>query len=76
MGTVLKYLSVVDKAFWGAEKLGPNGATDGMVSMTWDGTLGQPGERGCAARIFWRTLPRQFAENAGVIIASWLTVRN
>jgi monoamine oxidase len=44
MGIVLKYLSVVDKAFWGAEKLGPNGATDGMVSMTWDGTLGQPGK--------------------------------
>jgi monoamine oxidase len=44
MGIVLKYLSVVDGEFWGAEKLGPNAATDGMVSMTWDGTVGQPGK--------------------------------
>jgi monoamine oxidase len=44
MGIAVKYLSVVDSAFWAEEKLGPDAATDGMVSMTWDGTVGQPGK--------------------------------
>ncbi|HYY27273.1 MAG TPA: FAD-dependent oxidoreductase, partial [Chthoniobacterales bacterium] len=43
MGTVVKYLSVVDRRFWEGEHLGPNATTDGMVSMTWDATEGQPG---------------------------------
>lgn len=51
MGIAVKYLSVVDRPFWAEEKLGPNAATDGMVSMTWDGTVGQPG-RGAALLAF------------------------
>jgi monoamine oxidase len=44
MGTVVKYLSAVDSRFWEEEHLVPNAATDGMVSMTWDATGGQPGK--------------------------------
>jgi monoamine oxidase len=43
MGPVVKYLSVVDRRFWESERLGPNAKTDGMVSVTWDATWGQPG---------------------------------
>jgi monoamine oxidase len=44
MGVVVKYISVVDSPFWEAEALGPDAATDGMVSMTWNATAGQPGK--------------------------------
>jgi monoamine oxidase len=43
MGPVVKYLSVVDRRFWQSERLGPNAVTDGMVSVTWEATAGQPG---------------------------------
>jgi monoamine oxidase len=43
MGPVVKYLSVVERRFWEGEHLGPNAVTDGMVSVTWDATGGQPG---------------------------------
>ena len=42
MGPVVKYLSVVDRRFWESDRLGPNARTDGMVSVTWDATAGQP----------------------------------
>ena len=44
MGTAVKYVSAVDHQFWEEERLGPNATTDGMVSMTWDGTAGQAGK--------------------------------
>jgi monoamine oxidase len=44
MGIAVKYVSADDHPFWEEEGLGPNATTDGMVSMTWDGTAGQSGK--------------------------------
>lgn len=44
MGSNVKYLSRVKKAFWLDGKLSPWALTDGLVSMTWDGTDGQGAE--------------------------------
>lgn len=44
MGTAVKYLASLKKKFWKENKLGPDALTDGMVSMTWDGTDNQPGD--------------------------------
>jgi monoamine oxidase len=43
MGPVVKYLSVVDRRFWESERLGAHAVTDGLVSVTWEATAGQPG---------------------------------
>lgn len=43
MGSSVKYLAVLKNRFWKADGLGPNATTDGMVSMTWDGTDNQRG---------------------------------
>jgi monoamine oxidase len=44
MGIAVKYVSAVDHSFWEEEGLGPNATTDGMVSLTWNGTAGQSGK--------------------------------
>ncbi len=44
MGVNVKYLAQVKDRFWEKEKLGPNAVTDGMISMTWEGTDNQRGE--------------------------------
>jgi len=41
MGTAVKYLGAVKSRFWLKEGAGPDSMTDGMVSMTWDGTDNQ-----------------------------------
>jgi monoamine oxidase len=46
MGVNVKYLAAVKSRFWKAAKLAPNSATDGDLSMTWEGTDNQPGDEG------------------------------
>ena len=41
MGTSVKYLAAVKSRFWEKRGMGPDAMTDGMVSMTWDGTDNQ-----------------------------------
>lgn len=41
MGSNVKYLSRVKKAFWVDNKQSPDALTDEFISMTWDGTDGQ-----------------------------------
>jgi monoamine oxidase len=43
MGVNVKYLAQVKGRFWEKEGLGPNAATDGMISMTWECTDNQRG---------------------------------
>ena len=42
MGTNVKCLIALKSRFWRRAELGPEMLTDGPVSMTWDGTDGQP----------------------------------
>lgn len=44
MGVNLKYLAAVRSRFWKTGGLSPNSYSDGPISMTWEGTDGQPGE--------------------------------
>lgn len=46
MGMNLKYLAHVKSRFWLSRKLAPDALTDGMMSMTWEGTDGQDGTGG------------------------------
>jgi monoamine oxidase len=41
MGVAVKYLAEVKNRFWAKSGLSPDAATDGIVSMTWDGTDNQ-----------------------------------
>ena len=41
MGTAVKYLAVVRERFWEAQRVSPNGSTDGDISFTWHATDGQ-----------------------------------
>ena len=43
MGINVKYLAAVKNQFWKEDGLSPDAATDGMVSMTWEGTDNQRG---------------------------------
>jgi monoamine oxidase len=43
MGVTVKYLAAVQNQFWKEDGLSPDAATDGMVSMTWEGTDNQRG---------------------------------
>jgi len=47
MGLALKHLAALRGRFWKARGLGPNAVTDGMATMTWDSTGGQPTEAAC-----------------------------
>ncbi|MGI8435525.1 MAG: flavin monoamine oxidase family protein [Chthoniobacterales bacterium] len=44
MGVNVKYLASVKRRFWLEAGLSPNSTSDGMVSMTWEGTDNQTGE--------------------------------
>jgi monoamine oxidase len=46
MGTNTKFLVAVKGRFWQPEKLSPRSLTDGPVSVTWEDTNNQPGEKG------------------------------
>jgi monoamine oxidase len=46
MGTNTKFLVAVKGRFWEQQKLSPKSLTDGPVSLTWEGTNGQPGNVG------------------------------
>lgn len=52
MGVGVKYLAAMKTRFWKKSKLAPDSLTDGMVSMTWDGTDGQRGEKGVCLTAF------------------------
>lgn len=52
MGVNVKYLTSVKDRFWKASGLGPNAFSDGMVSMTWEATLGQKGDGGACLTSF------------------------
>ena len=41
MGVAVKYLASVKRRFWAKNGLSPDAFTDGIVSMTWDGTDNQ-----------------------------------
>jgi monoamine oxidase len=43
MGVNVKYLAQVGERFWERDKMSANASTDGMISMTWEGTDGQSG---------------------------------
>jgi monoamine oxidase len=43
MGSNVKHLIALGGRFWRAAELSPDLLTDGPVSLTWDGTDGQPG---------------------------------
>jgi monoamine oxidase len=43
MGVNVKYLGQVGEPFWQRDKMSANATTDGMISMTWEGTNGQSG---------------------------------
>jgi monoamine oxidase len=47
MGSNVKYLSHVKKAFWADKKLAADALTDEFISMTWDGTDGQGEGEAC-----------------------------
>jgi monoamine oxidase len=47
MGVNVKYLAAVKGRFWKDAGLSPDAMTDGMVSMTWDGTDNQRGPGAC-----------------------------
>jgi len=52
MGTNLKYLAAVKRRFWKDGKLSPDSMTDGEVSMTWEGTDNQEGDKGASLHCF------------------------
>jgi monoamine oxidase len=43
MGTNVKFLMALKAPFWRRAELAPDLLSDGPISMTWHGTLGQPG---------------------------------
>lgn len=49
MGVNVKYLATVKGRFWKKDGLSPDSMTDGMVSMTWDGTDNQGSDAAGAA---------------------------
>jgi monoamine oxidase len=51
MGTAVKYLATVKGRFWKKAGLAPDALTDGMVSMTWDGTDNQGSDATGAALV-------------------------
>jgi monoamine oxidase len=51
MGVNVKYLAHVKSRFWKRNKLSPDSTTDGMVSMTWEGTDNQGSDAPGAALI-------------------------
>ena len=51
MGTAVKYLATVKGRFWKKAGLAPDALTDGMVSMTWDGTDNQGSDANGAALV-------------------------
>ena len=51
MGIALKYLAHVKGRFWAKSGLSPDATTDGIVSMTWDGTDNQGSDANGAALI-------------------------
>ena len=51
MGTAVKYLATVKGRFWKKAGLAPDALTDGMVSMTWDGTDNQGSDAPGAALV-------------------------
>lgn len=44
MGVAIKHLSAMKKPYWNESKVGPDSLSDGPLSMTWEGTDGQPPE--------------------------------
>lgn len=52
MGVNLKYLARVKSRFWLERKQSPDSLTDGMVSMTWEGTDGQDEAGGYSLHAF------------------------
>ena len=52
MGHNVKYLAAVKGRFWKEKKLSPDSLTDGLVSMTWEGTDNQPGDEGASLNCF------------------------
>ncbi len=52
MGSNTKHLSALRSRHWRAIGRAPDSLTDREVSMTWDGTDGQPGEEGAALVAF------------------------
>ena len=51
MGVAIKYLAHVKGRFWAKSGLSPDAFTDGMVSMTWDGTDNQGSDANGAALV-------------------------
>jgi monoamine oxidase len=51
MGVAVKYLAGVKRRFWAKSGLSPDAFTDGMVSMTWDGTDNQGSDATGAALV-------------------------
>jgi len=51
MGVNVKYLASLKRRFWAKTGLSPDSMTDGMVSMTWDGTDNQGSDAGGAVLI-------------------------
>ena len=58
MGTAVKYLAAVKGRFWKKSGLAPDALTDGMVSMTWDGTDNQGSDAPGAALVAFSGGPR------------------
>ena len=52
MGLNVKYLAAVRRRFWKDTGLSPDSTTDGEISMTWEGTDNQPGEKGAILNCF------------------------
>lgn len=52
MGTNVKYLAHVGSRFWREAGVAPDSLTDGDLSMTWEGTDNQPGEKGACLTCF------------------------
>jgi monoamine oxidase len=52
MGHNVKYLAAVKGRFWKEKKLSPDSLTDGLVSMTWEGTDNQPDDAGACLNCF------------------------
>jgi len=51
MGVNVKYLAGVKRRFWAKSGLSPDATSDGMVSMTWDGTDNQGSDAGGAVLV-------------------------
>lgn len=52
MGVNVKYLADVKKRFWIEKNMAPDSLTDGMVSMTWEGTDNQGGDENAVLTSF------------------------